>query len=92
MEKIVTYRFGKNKAEVKVSYGEPDQKDARIKDDCLWLEWKTQEGKKLGIGMRHDEALLIAEMLVEAVRVTADGYRVSHPIKTYRIKKRPLTP
>ena len=85
MRKIVTYRFPKNGASVCVSYREVKTK--RAAQDSLWLEWRTEEKEKLGIGMRHDEALLIAEMLVEAVRVTAESYQVSKPIKYYRIKK-----
>lgn len=87
-KEIVIYKFPKNGAHVVISYWQPGRKDKRAKDDCLWLEWSTQEKERLGIGMRPDEALLIAEMLVEAVRVTAEAYQTSKPIKGYRIKKK----
>lgn len=88
MKKIVVYKFPKNGVSVSVSYAQPpNHAKGRWEDDCLWLNWHTQEGEEIGIGMRNDEALLIAEMLVEAVRVTTEAYRTSKPIKSYRIKK-----
>lgn len=87
-KEICVYKYPKNGATVSVSYWQPSRKDKRAKDDCLWLQWKTQEGKKEGIGMRPDEALLIAEMLVEGVRVITEAYQTSKPIKNYRIKKK----
>lgn len=86
MKKHLIYKFRKNKAYLKLSWGEPNQKDKRIAEDSLWLEWTTQEGEKQGIGMRPDEALLIAEMLVMGVRCSTETYMCSKPIKGYRIK------
>lgn len=88
MKEICIFKFPKNGAKVSVSYWQPPHKDKRVKDDCLWLQWQTEEKEKLGIGMRPDEALLIAEMLVEGVRVITEMYKTSRPIKDYRIKKR----
>lgn len=90
MKKIVTFEFKKNGATVGVYYGKPPKRKAyrRFKDDILWLEWKTWEGDKSGIGMRPDEALLVAEMLVEAVRITTHGFATSRPISNYSIDKK----
>jgi len=86
MKKHLIYKFPKNKAHVKLSWEAMNPKNKRYGDDCYWLEWRTQEGENLGIGMRPDEALLIAEMLVKGVRLTTETYNCSKPIKGYRIK------
>lgn len=87
MKEIVIYKFKKNSAYVKVSYNK-QSKDKRAENDCLWLQWKTQEGSISKIGMRPDEALLIAEMLVQSVRITTEAYKVSKPIHSYKLKNK----
>lgn len=84
---IVIYKFPKNSATVSVGYRDLSHREERVRQDCLWLSWKTEEGEHNGMGMRPDEALLIAEMLVESVRVITEAYQTSKPIKSYRIRK-----
>lgn len=86
--KSVIYRFPKNSACVEVYYKEPNQSDKRVKDDFLYLRYKTQEKKiKEAIGMRADEALLLAEILIQSVRQITEAYQISKPIIGYKLKK-----
>jgi len=86
MKEILIYEYPKNKASVSLSYGVPNQNKKRTKDDVLYLKWTTQEKIVTGIGMRPDEALLIAEMLTRGVRIITETFNCSKPIKNYLIK------
>ena len=85
--KYIFYKFKKNGAWVKFYYLDIGVKKKRFKDDVLWLDWLTEERKKISIGMRPDEALLVAEMLIEGVRRSTEAYMTSKPIKGYKINK-----
>ena len=86
MKEILIYEYPRNKASVSLHYCVPNQKNKRSKDDVLYLKWETQEKEVIGVGMRPDEALLIAEMLTKGVRLITESFNTSKPIKNYLIK------
>lgn len=86
MTEIAIYKFKKSNAYVKVSYNK-QSKNKLAENDYLWLQWKTQTGSIAEVILRPDEALLVAEILIQSVRITTEAYKASKPRHSYKLKK-----
>jgi hypothetical protein len=89
MKKITSYRYTQNNRELAVFYLTPAQiKKRKInKEDCIALMFDAQRGEDEThtLYIRPDEALVIAELLICAVRSITKAYNCK--FKKYSLNK-----
>ena len=76
MKKINQYKFTNGKV-MEVSYMDKRAKKKQRFPSCdnLFFRWSDDNGKSFeGLGIRPDEALIIAKMLIDAVYKVTGGY------------------